>query len=235
VRRALASAAFWGLCLLVGLGLVGPGAVSAAEGQSTAAHPEAVAPAVGEGKGEHGAAGEAEHEHEHEAGIDAKKLALQLLNFGVLLFILIKFGGSAVNKALLARHQQLKADLASAAQARAEAEERLRKQEERMANLEKEIAQMRAGIQQEAEAEKARLVAAAEERAKRMREETAFMIEQQVKEGEATLRREAANVAVKIAGELLQRSMDGRDQQRLLDGFVEDVGGSDGDALRKVV
>jgi F-type H+-transporting ATPase subunit b len=207
----------------------------AAEGQSPAAHPEAVAPAVGEAKGEHEAAGEAEHEHEHEAGIDAKKLALQLLNFGVLLFILIKFGGSAINKALLARHQQLKADLASAAQARAEAEERLRKQELRMANLEKEITQMRAGIQQEAEAEKARLVAAAEERAKRMREETAFMIEQQVKEGEATLRREAANVAIKIAGELLQRSMDGRDQQRLLDGFVEDVGGSDADALRKVV
>ncbi|MEA2698588.1 MAG: F-type H+-transporting ATPase subunit b [Myxococcales bacterium] len=235
MRRALASAAFGGFCLLVGLGLVGPGAVMAAEGQSPAAHPEAVAPAVGEAKGEHEAAGEAEHEHEHEAGIDAKKLALQLLNFGVLLFILIKFGGSAINKALLARHQQLKADLASAAQARAEAEERLRKQELRMANLEKEITQMRAGIQQEAEAEKARLVAAAEERAKRMREETAFMIEQQVKEGEATLRREAANVAIKIAGELLQRSMDGRDQQRLLDGFVEDVGGSDADALRKVV
>jgi len=235
VRRATVAAAFWGFCLLVGLGLVGPGAAHAAEGQSPAAHPEAVAPAVGEGKGEHEAAGEAAHEHEHEAGIDAKKLALQFFNFGVLLFILIKFGGSAVNKALLARHQQLKADLASAAQARAEAEERLRKQEQRMANLEKEIAQMRAGIQQEAEAEKARLVAAAEDRAKRLREETAFMIEQQVKEGEATLRREAANVAVKIAGELLQRSMDGRDQQRLLDGFIEDVGGSDGDALRKVV
>ena len=81
----------------------------------------------------------------------------------------------------------------------------------------------------------ARLVAAAEERARRMREETAFMIEQQVKEGEAALRREAATVAVKIAEELLQRSMDGRDQQRLLDGFVEDVAGPETAALRKVV
>ena len=99
--------------------------------------------------------------------INGKKLALQLLNFGVLLFILIKFGGPAINKALAARHQQLKADLASAAAARAEAEARLAQQEKRLGALEQEIAAMRAGVKAEAEAEKARLIALAEERAKR--------------------------------------------------------------------
>ncbi|HEY2900827.1 MAG TPA: ATP synthase F0 subunit B [Polyangia bacterium] len=208
-----------GLCLLVGAAVGAPASVLAAEGEAAA---------------EHQAAGEQEG-GEHEApGIDGKKLALQFLNFGVLLFILIKFGGSAVNKALLARHEQLKADLAAAALARAEAEQRLKKQDQRMANLEKEITSMRAGIQQEADAEKARLIAAAEDRAKRIREETAFMIDQQVKEGEATLRREASNSAMKIAEDILRRSMDGRDQQRLLDGFIEDVAVDDGAAARKV-
>ncbi|HVR64016.1 MAG TPA: ATP synthase F0 subunit B, partial [Polyangia bacterium] len=159
--------------------------VIAAEGE---AHPGATA------AGEHEAAngeGHAEgHEEAHGEGIDAKKLILQFVNFGILLFILVKFGGKAVNKSLAARHEQLKADLTAAAEAKAEAEARLRKQEQRMANLEKEIAGIRAGIAQEAEAEKARLVAAAEERARRMKEETTFIIDQQVKEGEATLRRE---------------------------------------------
>lgn len=178
----------------------------------------------------------AETEAEHETGIDGKKLALQFLNFGVLIFVLVKFGGSAVNKALAARHQQLKADLAAASVAKAEAEARLHKQEQRLANLEKEITDIRAGIAQEAEAEKGRLVAAAEERARRIREEAAFLIDQQVKEGEATLRREAAGSAVKIAEEILRRSMDGRDQQRLLDSFVEDVAGAEapGAATRAV-
>ena len=43
--------------------------------------------------------------------IHGKSLALQLLNFAVLVFVLVKFGGPAIGKALAARHQQLKADL----------------------------------------------------------------------------------------------------------------------------
>jgi F-type H+-transporting ATPase subunit b len=168
--------------------------------------------------------GQAEgHGGEHAPSIDGKTLALQLLNFGVLLFILVKFGGGAINKALLARHQQLKTDLAAAALARSLAEERLKKQEQRMASLEKEIHAIRLGIKQEAEAEKTRLIAAAEERARRIREETAFIIEQQVKEAEASLRREASDGAVKIAEELLRRAMDARDQQRMVETFVADV------------
>lgn len=192
------------------------GAPVRAEGEHHEATSEKIEHAAGSPEG-------GEHEEAHEEGIDAKKLALQFVNFGILLFILIKFGGKAVNNALAARHEQLKADLAAAATAKAEAEARLAKQEKRMANLEKEIADIRTGIAQEAEAEKARLIAAAEERAKRIKDETAFIIEQQVKEGEASLRREASNSAVKIAEEILRRSMDGRDQQRMLDSFVEDV------------
>ena len=96
----------------------------------------------------------------------------------------LQFGGPAINKALLARHTQLKAELASAAEARAAAEARLAEQEKRLAALEHEIAAIQAGIKQEAEVEKARLIATAEERAKRIQEETSFLLDQQVKEAE---------------------------------------------------
>ena len=106
--------------------------------------------------------------------------------------ILVLRRPQAINKALLARHQQLKAELAAAAEVRAAAEARLAKQEKRLASLEHEIAAMRAGIKQEAEAEKPRLIAAAEERARRIQDETKFLLDQQVKEAEVELRREAA-------------------------------------------
>jgi F-type H+-transporting ATPase subunit b len=173
-----------------------------------------------EGRGEEG--GEAEHA-EHTPSIDLKKLALQFLNFAVLLFILIKFGGGAINKALAARHQQLKADLASAAELRAIAEAKLGRQEARLASLENEIADMRRGIKAEAEAEKSRLIAAAEERASRIKTETAFMVDQQVREAEVRLRRESADTALKVAEEILRRAIGTGDQQRLLDTFVTDV------------
>jgi F-type H+-transporting ATPase subunit b len=155
--------------------------------------------------------------------IHPKSLAYQLINFGVLLFILIKFGGPAIGKALAARHEQLKAELAAAAEARAAALARLEQQDQRLAALEREIVDIRGGIQQEAEAEKARLIALAEERSRRIREETSFALEQQVKEAELRLRHEAGLAAVQLAEQLVRQSLDARDQQRLVDAFVGDV------------
>jgi F-type H+-transporting ATPase subunit b len=161
---------------------------------------------------------------EHEKPeIHGKSLALQLLNFAVLIFVLVKFGGPAIGKALEARHQQLKADLASASAARAEAEARLAKQEARLAALEQEIEGIRTGVKAEAEAEKARLIAMAEERAKRIREETTFVLDQQVKEAEERLRREVAVAAVDLAEQMLRKALGAADQQRMVDTFVADV------------
>jgi F-type H+-transporting ATPase subunit b len=158
--------------------------------------------------------------------VSTKKLVLQLVNFGVLVFILVKFGGPAINKALSARHHQLKADLAAAETARAEAEARLARQEARLAKLEQEIADIQTGVKQEAEAEKARLIALAEERAKRIKEETSFALDQQVKEAEGNLRREVALAAVQLAEQLVTKAMNAGDQQRLVESFVAGVGGN---------
>jgi F-type H+-transporting ATPase subunit b len=178
----------------------------------------ALARAEGEGAAEHEAAGHAEDAPQ----LDLGKLGLQLLNFAVLAGVLGFFGGKAINKALLARHEQLKADLSAASEARGAAERRVADQETRLGSLETEIAGIRAGIKQEAESEKQKLIAAAEERAKRIGEETKFLLDQQVKQAEASLRREVAEAAVKIAEEIVKRSFGAADQQRLVDTFVSD-------------
>jgi F-type H+-transporting ATPase subunit b len=200
VRRAAAAARL----ALLALALVGATAsVARAEQPATAAEGEGAEPAP---------------------KLDVHRLALQVLNFAVLAGLLGWFGGKAINKALLARHQQLKADLVAAAQARIAAETRAAAQETRLASLESEIAAMRAGIKEEAEDEKRRLIAAAEERARRIGEETRFLLDQQVKEAEVTLRREVAEAAVKIAEQLVTRSLNDGDQARLVDTFVSDIG-----------
>jgi len=174
----------------------------------------------------------AEHEAgEHEARIESPvRLALSLLNFAVLAFILIKFGGPAVKKGLAARHVQLKTDISQAADAKAAAEARYQAQEARLAGLEQEIAALRAKLRGEAEAEKGRLLVAAQERAARVREETRFVLEQQTKEAAQIIRREAAEAAVRVAEEILRRQVGGADQQRFLDGFVNDVSSRGGQA-----
>jgi len=195
----------------------------AGEGQHHAAG------AAGEGHGEGHERAEGEHGAAHEGpSLDVKKLAWQLVNFGVLVFLLVKFGGPPVTKALQARHDQIKVDLASAAEARAAAQARFEKQEQRLAALEHEIAAITASIKQEAEAEKARLIAVAEERAKRIREESEFIIEQQVKQAEEDLRREVAAAAVALAEKIVRSQVGAGDQQRLIDTFVGDVATANG-------
>jgi F-type H+-transporting ATPase subunit b len=204
--------------LIASLAVGGPCLFSAARARAEESAAQTTTAAVGHEEGE----------AHPTPTIDGKKLALQLVNFGALLFILIWFGGPAIRKALVARHQQLKDDLVGAALVRAEAEERLAKQEARLAALEQEIEGIRRGVKVEAEAEKARLIALAEERAKRIREETSFVLEQQIKEAAERLRREVALAAVDLAEQMVRKSLGASDQQRLVDTFVADVGAPSG-------
>jgi F-type H+-transporting ATPase subunit b len=177
---------------------------------------------------EGGEQGEAGHGEGHEAKLDASRLAFQLLNFAGLVAILYFGGRKAVRAALQSRHQQIKSDLASAAEVRAAAQARFEQQEKRLASLEQEIATIAASIKQEAEAEKQRLIAMAEDRAKRIREESEFIIEQQVKQAQEDLRREVAAAAVALAEKIVRTKMVPADQQRLIDSFVGDIGSPNG-------
>ena len=134
-----------------------------------------------------------------------------------------KAKGQAAAQAEAAKAKAAAEAEAKAAEAKAAAEARLAVQEKRLAALEQEIASIRAGIKEEAESEKARLIAIAEERAKRIKDETSFLLQQQVKEAELQLRHEAGKAAVDMAEQLVRKSMGPADQQRMLDAFVGDV------------
>jgi F-type H+-transporting ATPase subunit b len=181
-------------------------------------------PAVAQEETQHASEPAGEHGEEH--GINPVTLGLQLLNFGVLLFLLIKFGGKAINKGLRERHEQLKSDLEEATRLRAAGELRFKEQEKRLANLESELDAMRQAILKEAEHEKARIIAAAEEKARRVQDETRFQLDQQVKDAELRFRAEVAQAAIKIADELLRRSVTSNDEQRLIQTFVGELGGA---------
>src|SRR6185295_1874425 len=144
-----------------------------------------------------------------------KTFAFQLINFAILVGVLGYFGGKAINKALAGRHEQMKKDLDEAQQARAQAEGRLKEQERRLANLEKEVTALRASIKEEALVEEKRLLEAAEEKAHRIQEETRFLMDQEVKQAEIRFRSEVAAEAVRIAEEVVRAAVQPEDDARL--------------------
>jgi F-type H+-transporting ATPase subunit b len=187
-------------------------------------------PAAHSPHGEHGTESAAEHGEGHgeHAGFSVKTFVLQLLNFGVLLFLLIRFGGPAMNKALRARHDQLKGDIGEAARLRDEAKQKFDAQEHRVAELEKEISALRESMRRDAEQEQARMEKSAHERAKRMQEEMRIQLEEQVKVAESLLRAEVANASVKLAEELIRKAVNSDDERRLAREFVAGFDAPDG-------
>ena len=68
-------------------------------------------------------------------------------------------------------------------------------------------------------------MASAEEKARRIQEETRFLMDQEVKQAEIRFREEVAAQAVRIAEEVVQRSVKPEDDKRLSQSFVADLEG----------
>jgi F-type H+-transporting ATPase subunit b len=159
-------------------------------------------------------------EHPVHPAFKLSTFVLQTLNFGVLLFLLVYFGGRFMTKSLLARHQQLKTEVAEAARLRHEAREKADAQDRRLAELEKEVSVLRSAMREEAAREQARMLESARERAQRVQDDMRFQLTQQIREAEMLLRAEVASASVRLAEELARRAVDMQDERRLAQEFV---------------
>lgn len=143
-----------------------------------------------------------------------------VFNFLVLVGLLVWVVRSKVNPLLAARRAEVEQELAEAQRLRAEAERRHRETASRLQKLDEEMVQIRAEMVKAGEAERDRIVAQAEEKAARIRKDTQFFIEQQVKQLRKDLMQEAASAAVQAAHELLEKATTEGDQDRLAESYL---------------
>jgi len=144
-----------------------------------------------------------------------------LVNFGALILLMAWVIRKKGNPALAERRKQVEAELEEAQRLRAEAEKRHMETAMRLEKLDHEMVQIRAEMIKAGEAERDRIVEQAEEKAARMRRDTSFLIEQQIKQLREDLIREAASAAVLAAQDLLQKSTTDADQDRLAEAYLE--------------
>ena len=143
-----------------------------------------------------------------------------LVNFTVLLLLIAWVIRKKGNPALAARRAEVEKELAEAKRLRAEAEARHMETATRLEKLDQEMVEIRADMIKAGEAERDRIVAQAEEKAARMRKDTTFLIEQQIKQLRKDLTRQAASAAVVAAEELLQKSTTESDQDQLAESYL---------------
>jgi F-type H+-transporting ATPase subunit b len=148
---------------------------------------------------------------------------LALVNFAIFLFLLAKYGGPAVKKLAAERHDQIKTALDEAAKLRAQAAAKLADYEKRIGNLDAEVVKLVEGLRADAEADKARILAAAEAQAAAMKRDAELRIAAEIEYARAALTREVSVAATKATEQLLRDRLQPADQEKLVASFISDV------------
>ncbi|MBX3271236.1 MAG: ATP synthase F0 subunit B [Sandaracinaceae bacterium] len=227
MRRAL------GRALVCGLLAVGLGAPAAAQGEpqgeewDDAWGEDPVAAdraATHEAAHDHAAHDHAAHGEAHH--FDALQFAAQAVNFVLWLAIVIYLARKPVTAFLEGRRRSVEEGLVEARTLKEAAEAKYADYSERLEHLDEELAKLRKEMVQASETERDRIIDEAESRAARMRADTRFVIEQQLKQLRTDLTREAIEAAIAAAERVLAEEVREPDLTRLADQYLDGIEGT---------
>ena len=146
-----------------------------------------------------------------------------LINFAIFLGIMSRLAWKPLQSYMLQRHDGIAKNLEDAAKLRAEAQKALDAYQGKLAGLDGEIDALLKTIRKEAEAEKARIIAAAEADAKRLRVEAERQIAAEIERARRELRTGVIEAAVAAADATLRKSIAADDQKKMAEKYVADV------------
>lgn len=151
------------------------------------------------------------------------ELLFPLINFLIFAFLVKRFGLPLIQQHLKQRRQGLIEAVATAQQAKGEAERNVRKYQELLAKLDDECERIREGLRAEGERERTRVVAEAEESAAKLKADADFLAEQEVKMARQQIRGEMALLAQAAAERVIRQHMAAADQDRMVEGFSQQI------------
>jgi F-type H+-transporting ATPase subunit b len=153
-------------------------------------------------------------------GVDVFKLAFQIVNFLILLFLLNRFLFKPVLRRIDERNAQLSQGLEDAAAAARDRELARAEREAALAEARKESEALVARAAKTAEATSAEILATARASAEQLTERAREEIAAEKERALAEIRGEVADLALDAAGKLVESEMDSPTQRRLVEQFL---------------
>jgi F-type H+-transporting ATPase subunit b len=146
-----------------------------------------------------------------------------VINFGALLALGVRFGRKPVAEGLVKRRETLMREMDEAARLKREAEARLQTYKRRLDKVGDEIERIKSDYATQAQRDRERIVREAEEKRVRMRRDADFLLAQERKAAIERLTERTADEAVRRAEALLRAGIGEGDQRRLADEYLRDV------------
>lgn len=156
-------------------------------------------------------------------------------NFILLLVILRWKAAPKAREAAEKRSDEIKKALDEAARLRSEAKAKLDEYQAKLAKAEKEIAELVEGMRADAEADKKRIIAAAEAQAAALKKDADDRIAAEILRARTILTREVAVAAAAAAEQIIRDKATAADQGHMVDSFIADVAASKGGLAKETV
>ncbi|MDD3553003.1 MAG: F0F1 ATP synthase subunit B [Deltaproteobacteria bacterium] len=164
--------------------------------------------------------------HEGGHGITHSQLmnfVWHILNFSILAVVLVKFLKKPITDALVGRREAIKASFDELDRRRMDAEAQYASYQKKMAEMDAEAERILKNFVEQGNAEKQKIIAQAKESAERVKMQAELYIQQEVARARLQLQREVGNMAVKMAGEIIQANITEEDHSRLINEYLERV------------
>ncbi len=161
----------------------------------------------------------------HDRSGDLKDLLYRFINFAlmvVILFVILRKVG--IKQFFVSRSEAIKRKLDELKNAKEEAEKKYRVLEQKLEEWETKRKNLIEQFKAEGLAEKERIIAEAEKRAKQILDQAEATIQQEMKGASERLKAEVVALATQRAESIIARQITERDQDKLVDDFIERVG-----------
>ena len=159
---------------------------------------------------------------EHAASVT--DLIFPLINFLIFLYLIKRFLLPLIRSHLRSRRAEIVSALGEAGESKRSAEALVREYRERLAGLAEETRRIREELRADGERERTKLLREAEELASKMKADTDFIAEQEIKLARQKLRQEIARIAQEAAEKAIRSQLTAADQKRLVEEFLSGVG-----------
>lgn len=149
--------------------------------------------------------------------------ALRTINFAILVAVLVKLLKKPITGFLTTRREDIQKLLAELEAKKQEADKVSAEYRSRLAALDAETKKIVDELLTEGEAEKQKILAAAERQAEYIKQQAQLAAQQEIKVAREKLQEEIADLSVAAAAELLKKHMKAKDQDHLVKDFMTRV------------
>lgn len=150
-------------------------------------------------------------------------MVMQVLNFGILMYLLTKFLYKPVLDLLDKRAEKVKEDLDSAAIKDAESQKVLDQYKDQLDSIRAEVNNMIAEARKDADTEKHKIINAAQSEARIIMDKAKADIDSQVEKAHETIKKTIAEVSIDIAEKLIGKSLTEKGNNEIIDQYLSNV------------